>query len=80
MPVINDQMVSCFTNYLLARVENDDEPPFTPASWPVKVDSNGAGRFYADADGGVLEITVRPVGPAERLPWQTLQPAGQATP
>lgn len=76
MAVINDQMVSCYTNYLLARVDQDDEPMFTPASWPVTVDKDLTGRFYADADGQVLEITVRPVDPGEPLPWQTPQPVG----
>jgi hypothetical protein len=73
--VITDGMVRFYANYLLGRVEFDDEAPIAAASWPVTVDEDLTGRFWVDADGQVLEITVRPVGPREPLPWQTPQPA-----
>jgi hypothetical protein len=80
MAVITDQMVSHYAHYLLARVDQDDEAPFTPAGWPVTVlrgyDPDVlAARFWVDADGQVLEITVRPLDPARPLPWQTPKPA-----
>ncbi len=75
MAVITDRMVSFYTNYLLGRVEFDDEAPIATASWPVTVDKDLTGRFWVDADGQVLEITVRPVDPGQPLPWQTPKPA-----
>ena len=73
MAVITAPMVSRYVNYLLTRVDQDDRAPLTPASWPVAVEGL-TGRFYADADGQVLEITVRPVDPSQPLPWQTPRP------
>jgi len=75
VPVITDRMVDRYANYLLRRIERDGRAPIAAASWPVTVDGL-TGRFYADADGQILEITVRPVDPGEPLPWQTPKPAG----
>lgn len=74
MSVITDQMVSHYANHLVARIDNDDQSMLTPASWPVTMDGL-TGRFWVDADGWVLEVTIRPLGPDEPLRWQTPKPS-----
>jgi hypothetical protein len=78
MAVITGQMVSRYAHHLFARIDNDEQSMLTPASWPVTVDGL-TGRFWVDADGQVLEITIRPVDPAKPLPWQTPKDAPAAT-
>jgi len=72
--VITGQMMSHYANHLVARIDNDERSMLTPAAWPVTMDGLSA-RFYADADGQVLEVSIRPLGPDEPAPWQTPKPA-----
>jgi hypothetical protein len=71
MSVITGQMVSVYANYLLGRIEQDDEAMISPAlpgvvtadTLPGLVTMDGlTGSFHVtDSDGSALEVTIRPV-------------------